>query len=91
MGFFGGGGGGGKSTFKKKKYKKLGEGGVFFFIGSVDIPSLKMLKTFPGPIRSFTVKENHFGSRVSKILQIKNLTALYTRITSGFAHIPYML
>ena len=35
----------------------------------VKTPSPKIVKTFPGPIRSFTVKENNFGSAVSEILR----------------------
>ena len=36
-----------------------------------------------GPVRSFTVKENHIGLAVSEILRYrqKKLTALYNRIT----------
>ena len=31
-------------------------------------PPPKLFITFPGPLRSITVKENHIGSVVSKIL-----------------------
>ena len=34
-------------------------------------PSSKNLKTFPGPMRSYTVKENHVGSAVSKTFQYR--------------------
>ena len=50
----------------------------------------KVAKNIPGPIRSFTVKENHLGSVVSKILHYrqKKLTTLYNRINnSAFAYL----
>ena len=43
---------------------------------------IKQPKTTLGPIRSFTLKENHIGSAVSEILcyRQKKLTTLYNRI-----------
>ena len=42
----------------------------------MEILSHKLLKTFPGPIRSFTVKENHICSAVRKILRYKQKNVL---------------
>ena len=43
---------------------------------------IKQPKTTLGPIRSFTLKENHISSAVSEILRYrqKKLTTLYNRI-----------
>ena len=43
---------------------------------------IKQPKTTLGPIRSFTLKENHIGSAVSKILHYrqKKVTSIYNRI-----------
>ena len=43
---------------------------------------IKQPKTTLGPIRSFTLKENHIGSAVSEILRYrqKKLITLYIRI-----------
>ena len=48
----------------------------------MNTPFPKIVKTFPGPIRSFTVKGNNIGSVVSEILRDrqKTLTTLYNRI-----------
>ena len=50
---------------------------VTLFIGREEIPSPKVVKTFPGPIRSFTVEDNHIGSAVSKILRYIQKKAYY--------------
>ena len=54
--------------------KKLGRGNFFLWAtsweGGVTLP-LNYLKTFPGPMRSYTVKKNHIGSAVSEIIRYK--------------------
>ena len=47
--------------------------GIFFFRGdfwNARVTFPKRLKTFPGPIRSATGKENYIGSAVREILSI---------------------
>ena len=39
--------------------------------------SQNSFKTFPGPIRSFTVKENYIGSAVSEIPRYRQKKAYY--------------
>ncbi len=38
------------------------------FIGMVEIPFQKIVKTFPVPLRNLMVKEKYIGSSVSEIL-----------------------
>ena len=47
-----------------------------FLLGLVWYPP----KEFPGPMRSYIVKENHIGSVASKILQYKQKTQKLTNI-----------
>ena len=58
---------------------KITEGGGSSLIGSVKIPSKKLLKTFPGPVRSFIVKENQRLAR-SFVTDKKKLTTFYGNI-----------
>ena len=57
--------------FKKYRYVKKNLKGFFFYgrflLELYRNPPLIWLETSPGPIRSFIVKENHFGSVVSQI------------------------
>ena len=48
--------------------------------------------TFPGPMRSYTVKENHIGSAVSEILRYrqKKLANLWNRINTIIIFNPLM-
>ena len=55
-----------------------------FFLGVISlrrvvVPSPKYIQTFPGPMRSYNVQENHIGSVVSEIIRYKQ-TDTYTLI-----------
>ena len=66
--------------FKKKSIFFLLGGEVKFVLGGLSYPPTKQLKTFPGPIRSLTVKENHIGSAVGKILCYRQKSLLFFRL-----------
>ena len=59
-------------SFKKKRKKLRGEV-VYFFLGAFPlvrsvVPSPKIVETFKGSLRNYTVKEIHIGSAVSEII-----------------------
>ena len=68
-------------SFKRKEKIFFGGGDHFLFWGW-RYPPRFFLKTFPGSIRSFTVKENNISSAVSEILRYrsKKITTLYNRM-----------
>ena len=56
---------------KRKKCGKVIFSCVDFSLKVGVNPSPKKFKTFPGAMRSYTVKENHVGSAVSKTFQYR--------------------
>ena len=61
-----------------------------FSLGRVVLPSPRIVIFFPGPIRSYTVKENHIGSVVNEILryrQTENLLFYHMNIYIMFVSI----
>ena len=46
-------------------------------LGRVGFLSPEIVKTFPGRIRSFIAKHNHFGLLVSEILHTQAVTLLF--------------
>ena len=49
----------------------------------VEVSSSKIVKTLPRSIKSFTVKENHKGSKVSKRQKKDRLISCYKRKVNG--------
>ena len=60
----------------KRSYKY--NWGFIFFLGRFHFLGwwYSRQKTFPGPMRSYSVKQNHIGSEVSEILRYKQTTRL---------------